>query len=127
MKTTLRRVPPAPDVMVRLYMDYKNSGFKGSFKKYLESIGFTDPADDQVGMDDSAVVKRTHLHAPPHFISIPSRPVTGRLRIKVLLVDFSDRVGTTPAKHYEDLLFSKKKYPSGSMYDFFTEVALRKS
>ena len=57
MKTTLRRVPPAPEVMVRLYMDYKNSGFKGSFKKYLESIGFTDPADDQIGMDDSAVVK----------------------------------------------------------------------
>src|SRR5687767_178309 len=75
MKKTLRRVPPAPDVMVRLYMDYKNSGFKGSFKKYLESIGFTDPADDQVGMDDSAVVKRTHLHAPPHFISIPSTPI----------------------------------------------------
>ena len=82
MKTTLRRVPPAPDVMVRLYMDYKNSGFKGSFKKYLESIGFTDPADDQVGMDDSALVKRTHMHAPPHFISIPSTPE--RIEIKAI-------------------------------------------
>jgi immune inhibitor A len=126
MKTTLRRVPPAPDVMVRLYMDYKNSGFKGSFKKYLESIGFTDPADDQIGMDDAALVKRTHLHAPPLFISIPSTRITGRLRVKVLLVDFSDRVGTTPAKNYEDLLFSKKKYPSGSMHDFYTEVSLGK-
>src|SRR5688572_32897868 len=104
-------------------MDYKNSGFQGSFKKYLESIGFTDPAEDQVGMDDSALVKRTHLLAPPHFISIPSTRVTGRLRAKVLLVDFSDRVGTTPAKHYEDLLFSKKKYPFGSMYDYFKEIS----
>jgi immune inhibitor A len=107
-------------------MDYKNSGFKGSFKKYLESIGFTDPAEDQIGMDDGAQVKRLHEHAPTHLISVPARAITGRLRVKVLLVDFSDRVGVTPLKHYEDLLFSKKKYPTGSMYDYFAEVTLGK-
>jgi len=123
---TLKRVPPAPDVMVRLYMDYKNSGFKGSFKKYLKSIGFTDPAEDQIGMDDGAQMKRTHMHETPHLISVPARAITGKLRIKVLLVDFSDRVGVTPVKHYEDLLFSKKKYPSGSLFDYYKEVTLGK-
>jgi immune inhibitor A len=122
----LKKIPPAPDVMVRLYMDYKNSGFKGSFKKYLESIGFVDPAEDQVGMDDGAQLKRVHVHEMPKLISVPARAITGKLRIKVLLVDFSDRAGVTPAKHYEDLLFSKGKYPSGSLYDYYKEVTLGK-
>ena len=120
-------VPPAPEVMAMLYMEYRRSDAykKISFRRYLESIGYTDPAEDMVGMDDSA----HFLGSPagPELIEIPAQPVTGTLRVKVLLVDFSDRAGTLPPQHYDDLLFSKNKYPTGSMRDYYKEVSLEKA
>jgi immune inhibitor A len=95
---------------------------KMSFGKYLESIGFTNPADDVVGMDDSARFRSTS----GELIDIPSRPVTGKLQIKTLLVDFPDRPGTLPVQHYEDMLFSKDTYLTDSMRDYYKKVSLGK-
>ncbi|WP_454643451.1 M6 family metalloprotease domain-containing protein [Bradyrhizobium liaoningense] len=41
----------------------------------------------------------------------------------MLLVDFEDRPGTLDQAHYEDLLFSEGKYPTGSMRDFYREAS----
>lgn len=53
-------VPPSPEVMAMLFMDYRRSGLmkKMTFREYLKSIGFTNPAQDVVGMDDAARFKR---------------------------------------------------------------------
>ena len=50
------RVPPSPDVMAAMYMEYKRSADFNtkSFAQYLASIGFTDPSVGMVGMDDEA-------------------------------------------------------------------------
>src|SRR3990170_2989295 len=122
----LHCVPPSPEMMAMLYMDYRRSGLmkKMSFREYLKSIGFTNPAEDVVGMDDAARFRRGP--AGPELIDIPSRPVTGKLQVKTLLVDFPDRTGTLPAQHYEDMLFSKDVYPTGSMRDYYKEVSLGK-
>ena len=125
MKNAPKRVPPAPQVMAALFAQYKKANVKVSFKKYLESIGFTDPAATIPGMDDTARHVKT-LVAPIQLISVPAKKVTGELRIKVLLVDFSDKPGVLPADHYESLLFSRKTYPTGSMADYFEEVTLGK-
>jgi immune inhibitor A len=119
-------VPPSPDVMAILFMEYRRSGLmkKMSFQGYLKSIGFTNPAEDVVGMDDAARFR--HSLVGPELIEIPSRPVTGKLKIKVLLVDFPDRECSLPAEHYEDMLFSKDTYPTGSMRDYYKEVSLGK-
>lgn len=95
-----RCVPPSPDVMAILYMEFKRSGAykKMPFRKYLERIGYVDPARDVVGMDDSARFRATP--AGPELIDIPAQPVTGDVRVKVLLVDFPDRAGTLPPSHY---------------------------
>ena len=121
-----RCVPPSPDVMAILYMEFKRSGAykKMPFRKYLERIGYVDPARDVVGMDDSARFRATP--AGPELIDIPAQPVTGDVRVKVLLVDFPDRAGTLPPSHYEDLLFSEGVYPTGSMRDFYKEASLKK-
>ena len=121
-----RFVPPSPDVMAMLFMEYKRSGKskKMSFRQYLESIGFTNPAEGLVGMDDSARFRSAP--AGPELIDIPTQPVVGEVRVKVLLVDFSDRPGVLPARHYEDLLFSEGVYPTGSMRDYYKEVSLGK-
>lgn len=119
-------VPPSPEVMAMLFMEYRRSGLmkKISFREYLQSIGFTNPAKDVVGMDDAARFRRGP--AGPELIVIPSLPVTGKLRVKTLLVDFADRPGTLPVQHYEDMLFSKDLYPTGSMRDYYKEVSLGK-
>lgn len=119
-------IPPSPDVMAMLYMEYQRSGKakKLSFKKYLQSIGFTDPAAEVDGMDDALRFRRGTAGAER--IDIPAQPVTGKLQVKVLLVDFPDRPGALPPHHYEDMLFSEAQYPTGSMRDFYREISLGK-
>jgi M6 family metalloprotease-like protein len=112
--------------MAILFMEYRHSGKrkKMSFKQFLVSIGFTDPAADTLGMDDAARFRRGP--AGPQLIEIPSHPVTGNLQVKVLLVDFPDRQGSVPPQHYADMLFSSGIYPTGSMRDFYKEISLGK-
>lgn len=117
-------VPPSPEVMAETFMDYKNSALykKLSFKEYLKYIGFTDPAADVVGMDDAA----RFVAAPsgdPQLLAIPSQPVTGDLRVMVLLVEFPDRRGARSPQQYRDMLFSDGVYPTGSMRDYYKEVS----
>ncbi len=54
---------------------------------------------------------------------VPSRRVSGTLRIIVLLADFPDNKGTRPASEYEDMLFSKGVFQTGSMRDFYAEAS----
>ena len=117
------RVPPSPDVMAAMYMEFKRSAAYGkkSFKRYLADIGFTDPSVDMIGMDDAAQFVPTP--GGPERLAIPSQAVVGEVKVKVLLVDFPDRPGTLERSHYEDLLFSVGKYPTGSMRDYYKEAS----
>jgi immune inhibitor A len=121
-----KRVPPSPAVLDKLYRDFKRSGFRGSFKKYLQHKGYTDPADVTIGMDDGAMFKKTAKHKEAKLISPVARSISGKLRVKVLLVDFKDKKGKLPAAHFEKMLFSKGAHRTGSMTDFYTEVSLGK-
>lgn len=118
------KVPPSPDVMAEIFMEYRSSGAiaEMSFRNYLQAIGFVDPSVGIVGMDDPAQFLATP--AGPQLLYSPARPVTGEVRVKVLLVDFSDKPGVKPARHYEDLLFSDGVYPTGSLKDYYAEVSL---
>jgi immune inhibitor A len=124
--TRLFCVPPSPEVMSMLFMDYRRSGAykKMTFPEYLASVGYTDPAEDFVGMDDNARFRSAAMG--PQLIDVPAQPVTGKVSAKVLLVDFPDRPGVLLPQHYEDLLFSKNIYPSGSVRDYYAEVSLGK-
>ena len=95
---------------------------KLSFNEHLASIGFTDPSANVPGMDDR-VLAQPAPGGGAQLISIPNKVVQGTLRVKVLLVDFSDRPGTLTPDHFEDLLFSKGTHPTGSMRDYYAEVS----
>ncbi|UCG31286.1 MAG: M6 family metalloprotease domain-containing protein [candidate division WOR-3 bacterium] len=41
----------------------------------------------------------------------------------VILVDFSDNIGTTPVAHYDSLLSSCGCFPTGSMRDYYLEIS----
>lgn len=126
MSISLRLVPPSPQVLSMLYMDYLKYGKPEglSFKRYLRVIGYVDPSHDVVGMDDGATLKMEPTGLK--LISVPTQPITGELQVKVLLVDFDDRPGVLSADHYRDMLFSDGIYPTGSMRDYYSEVSLGK-
>ena len=121
-----RCVPPSPEVMSMLYMEYRALRClqEDIVPHVSQRVGYTDPSKDVVGMDDRARFRPTAVGL--ELIDVPAQPVTGSVRVKVLLVDFSDRTGTLSSQHYEDLLFSKDVYPTGSMRDFYKEVSLGK-
>jgi immune inhibitor A len=117
-----RLVPPAPQVIAHLHAEYlRTRGDKKlSFKNYLKRIGFADPAAGLKGADSG---RRSTAGAGMKLVAVPSRPVTGSLRIVVLLVDFPDNKGTRSANEYEDMLFSRNQFQTGSMRDFYVEAS----
>lgn len=121
VKPKFHVVPPAPQVIAHLHAEYlRTRGRKKlSFKKYLKQIGFTDPAAGLKGADSGApkVAKGMKL------VEVPTRKVVGSLRIIVLLVDFPDNKGTRSAHEFEDMLFSKGIFQTGSMRDFYAEAS----
>jgi immune inhibitor A len=107
-------------VVSQLCADYKrtlNDRVKLPFRDYLKMIGFAGKFE---GSDVHAPFSRSPR--VPRVV-IPRFPVTGTLRIIVLLVDFDDNIGERPAQQFEDMLFSRDAYLSGSMREFFSEVS----
>jgi len=49
-------------------------------------------------------------------------PLSGTVRVIVVLVDFSDKVMATSQAHYNDLFFSLGVVPTGSVREFYREV-----
>lgn len=49
-------------------------------------------------------------------------PLSGTVRVIVILVDFSDKVMATSKAHYEDLFFSLGKIATGSVREYYREV-----
>ena len=118
------RMPPAPQVMAALYMEYKRKAKPNvTFAQYLTAIGFTDPSVGRSGMDDNVLAVPVAGSAELELLSIPTQQVQGALQAIVLMVDFSDRPGVRDADHYRDLLFSKGTHPTGSMRDYYAEVS----
>lgn len=117
--TRFCRVPPAPQVISQLYANYKRATREValSFRDYLKVIGFSDDESTLTGRDRGRPVEGDTLTA------IPKYTIEGSLRIIVLLVDFDDNVGHRPARQFEDMLFSKGTYLSGSMREFYAEAS----
>ena len=49
-------------------------------------------------------------------------PLSGTVRVAVVLVDFSDKAMTTSKSHFEDLFFSLGKITTGSVREYYREV-----
>ena len=56
-------VPPSPDVMAILFMEFRRSGLmkKMTFKEYLNSIGFKNPAEAVSELGQIKKVAGNHL------------------------------------------------------------------
>ena len=90
------RVPPSPEVMATLYMEYLRIGKPQgiTFFQYLAIVGYSNPADNRNGMDDATQLSMRD--GAPELIAIPKHPITGHLRVKVLLIDFQTGLAAIP-------------------------------
>ncbi|MDQ3686901.1 MAG: M6 family metalloprotease domain-containing protein [Acidobacteriota bacterium] len=116
-------VPPSPHVIGTLLSEYKRDwqGRGFTFLQFLDTIGYGVTSHAKEGKDDPA---RGRLRAGNiELLSIPQHKIDGKLHVIALMVDFSDLQGATPKDHYQDLLFSGGRYPTGSMTDYYHEVS----
>lgn len=100
-------VPPRPDLLEK----WQKEGKIGAFRTRMGAVAQRAP-----GLNRAPT--------PPRAITL-----TGTKKALVLLVDFSDNKASTttyPTSHYEDLLFSKGTYSTGSMRDFYLENSYNK-
>src|SRR5262249_33804517 len=120
------RIPPSPEVLAHLFADYRryreSTKKPISFKRYLERIGFTDPTARFKHGDTGTRLAPKGVK----LVQVPSRQVNGPVKVVVLLVDFPDNPGKRPATEFEDMLFSKGTFQTGSLRDFYSEVTLGK-
>jgi len=117
--------------MAMLYAKYLEVGKPNglSFKKYLKVIGFVNDAEGKRGKDDgwsSQLASTERRRGGAQRIEVPKQKVQGKLTVMVLLVDFADKVGNRSVSDFETMLFSKGRYLTGSMRDFFAEASLGK-
>jgi immune inhibitor A len=116
------RVPAAPQVIAQLYANYKRStkGVVLSFRDYLKVIGYAGREAEVKGRDKGRALAGESL------VEVPRYPISGTLQIIVLLVDFADNVGRRPARQFEDMLFSRQAFLTGSMREFYAEASQNK-
>jgi immune inhibitor A len=120
-------VPPSPEVLALLHAEYRRYREKTSeplaFKRWLERVGFKNPTEHFPGGDTG---DRSVRKGAAQLVQVPSRVVAGNVQVIALLVDFPDKPGHRPASEYEDMLFSKGTFLTGSMRDYYSEVSLGK-
>ena len=117
-------MPPSPGVIASLKSEFDRSG-ETDIKKFLQSVGL-EPGYNPLGKDDPvrpdvASMERGILKLEK--IDIPTFKPLGEINSLVILIDFEDNVAKTSSSHYEELLFSKGTYLSGSLRDYYNVVS----
>jgi immune inhibitor A len=79
------------------------------------------------GFDDGVIIPPSEYPIGTSYSTIKSAaaqraPLRGVVRVIVVLVDFSDKVMTQTAAHFNDLFFSTGVLPHGSVKEYYAEV-----
>jgi immune inhibitor A len=122
-------VPPSPQALSHLYTRYLDLLRAGrlkatmSFEEYYSVFRSSRRGAKFLGLDDGAV-----RHGPAdqkQLIDRPTRTLRGIVRTMVLLVDFPDREHSPDHStgYFEQMLFSDKSFPTGSMRDYYRAVS----
>jgi immune inhibitor A len=114
-------VPPSPDLEKRI-LKSKRSLLKGDTLPEKSSPDFLD-------LNSLMLISHRPAFTRAHTLSAPaasSTAVIGTRRALVILVDFSDHPAKQSREHYQEMLFSSAKYPTGSLKDYYREVSYGK-
>ena len=117
-------IPPHPDLEDELIKEINKLRKSKSIMSEKITIRNTKP----VGMDDGLIYPGTlypvgTTAAIARAGAADRAPLTGTVRIIVVLVNFSDKTITQPVSHYQQLFFSLGTYATGSLREYFREVS----
>jgi len=120
-------IPPSPGVIAALKSEFDRSG-ETDIKKFLQNAGL-EPGYNPLGKDDPARPKVEAMmegRIEMERIDVPDFKPTGDINALVLLIDFDDNESRMPMAHFEELLFSKNTFLTGSLRDYYDEVSMGK-
>jgi len=118
-------VAPSPELKARLAAELTTLRRKSSpALGGLLSIG---GMPRRLGFDDGVIIppERFPLGTPMKKIRAAAalrKPLRGKVRVVVVLAQFSDRALGASAQHYRDLFFSNGVLPHGSVREYYREV-----
>jgi immune inhibitor A len=119
-------IAPHPDLKKKLDTEVKK--LKASAKGVLgDRVGIA-AAYKPVGLNDGLIYPGTMYPvgtsaAMARSAAADRAPLSGTVRVAVILVDFSDKAMTATKAHFEDLFFSLGKIPTGSVREYYREVS----
>lgn len=119
-------IPPSPELRARMKEELSRLSATASI--FGAGLEFREPRAP--GLNDGLIVPGSYFPLGTPLAAVRSEaasraPLRGALRVVIVLVDFSDRpMGHGhDRRHFEDLFFSRKVLPSGSVREYFHEVS----
>ncbi|MEW2120108.1 M6 family metalloprotease domain-containing protein [Streptomyces sp. NPDC005474] len=116
-------VSPSPDLRERLQEEQQRIRGASPLGSHFVVGGAPRP----LGFDDGTIVPPGEFPVGTPRAAIAAaaaerRPLTGAVRVVVVLADFSDKQMTRDKQHFEDLFFSLGTMPKGSVREYYREV-----
>ncbi|NPV63238.1 MAG: M6 family metalloprotease domain-containing protein [Methanotrichaceae archaeon] len=111
-------VPPSPELEKRI-LKSKRSLIKGEALPEKSGPDFLDLNSLMLIANRPAFTRAHSLGASV----ASSGGAVGKRRALVILVDFSDHPAKQRREHYQEMLFSSSRYPTGSLRDYYREAS----
>ncbi|ORY15440.1 immune inhibitor A peptidase M6-domain-containing protein [Clohesyomyces aquaticus] len=123
-------VAPHPDALIRHrreIMKLQGTANEASLETLTHSL--TMGHGKIPGLNDGTIFPKSHFDKPVTAMAMSNAglertPLSGAIRVAVVLVDFQDvKMGAGAKQRFEDLLFSTGKVPTGSVSEYYQEVS----
>lgn len=125
-------VTTSPDARERLQEEFERARNNATRRENDASSGFANllrvKQPTRVGFNDGLIIPGNYFPAGTSARVVRSAaadraPLTGTVRVVVVLADFSDAEMTETAAHYEELFFSTGTLVNGSVKEYFAEAS----
>jgi immune inhibitor A len=118
-------VPPHPDLEAKIRESVRKAS--GRLADLVPAEALQLPPASRPGLNDGLIIPGSYfpMGTPVGLVrsaAADRAPLRGIVRVVVVLVDFSDKVMTQTAAHFNDLFFSTGVIPTGSVREYYQEV-----
>jgi immune inhibitor A len=118
-------VAPSPELSDRIKGEIERLGGQKRFEELGLVVKIAEPRAP--GLNDGLIIPGSQFPLGTSIERVRSAaaeraPLTGTVRVIVVLVDFSDQVMAQPLSHFEELFFSTGVLANGSVKEYYAEV-----
>ncbi|WP_406492298.1 M6 family metalloprotease domain-containing protein [Streptomyces sp. NBC_00846] len=116
-------IAPSPELRGRMLQELERVRGESDVARTFRPGG----APRMLGFDDGAIIPADEFppgtpHEAIRAAAAARAPLTGAIRVVVVLADFADKPMTADKEHFEKLFFSLGELPHGSVRDYYREV-----